>query len=207
MVLWVVGVSVLLVFAMILGLTRMAGNEGSLVEDENILVSGAKLFTENGVVKVTVVDFSDMQCPACKIAHELTKELRNTQGVKFVFRHFPLLGHKYSTISAKAVEAARQMGKGWEMMDMLFNLQDEWSVVSDKEIENRLVKYAASLGMDETVFSEKLKSLETEQSVGADRSLGNSLKLNGTPTLFINGEQVSPEFVMPKVRELLNKQI
>ena len=207
MVLWVVGVSVLLVFAMILGLTRMAGNEGSSVVNEKILISEAKLSTESGVVKVTVVDFSDMQCPACKIAHEMTTDLRNTQGVRFIFRHFPLSGHKYSTISAKAVEAARQMGKGWEMMDVLFDLQDEWSVVSDKEIESRLVKYATSLGMDETIFNEKLKSLETEKSVGIDKSLGNNLKLNGTPTLFINGEQVSPEFVMPKVKELLSKQI
>jgi protein-disulfide isomerase len=185
----------------IFGLSKMAGSGNSLSVDQGLLLGGAKLIRENGETKVTVVNFSDMECPACKRAHELLTSLNNLTGVKMVFRYFPLGIHKYGLISAKAVEAARVMGKGWEMVDLLFAKQDEW--VSETKIEDKLTEYAKSLGLDETTFRSKLTSTEVAAAVEEDVALGDSLKLPGTPTVYVNGEQVAVDFVVAKVNELL----
>src|SRR3989339_1147501 len=137
-VLAIVGGSVLIVLLMIIGLSKMAvGGETETNVDEAILLDGAKLVTpqatqaggqatQSGEVKVTVVNFSCMQCPACKSAHSYLNVLENMPGVRYVIRHFPLSSHAYSVHGAKAVEAARQLGKGWEMLNLLFEKQGEW---------------------------------------------------------------------------------
>ena len=193
--------SVVLVMIVIFGLSKMAGNSNTLTVDQNQLLDGAKLVKENGETKVTVVVFSDMECPACKRADDLMNGLDTTMGVKMIFRHFPLSIHKHSQISARAVETARVMGKGWEMIDLLFNKQEEWSAVSG--IEDKLVEYAKILELDDKIFMEKLDSTEVISVVQQDQILGNSLRLSGTPTIYVNGEQIAPDFVMAKVTELL----
>jgi protein-disulfide isomerase len=193
--------SAVLIMVVIFGLSKMAGTGTTLTVDQNQLLNGAKLIKENGETKVTVVNFSDMQCPACKRAHELLASLNATTGVKMVFRYFPLGIHKYGSISAKAVEAARVMGKGWEMVDVLFAKQEEWSVVPN--IEDKLVEYAKGLGLDEKLYREKLNSTEVATAVQQDITLGDNLRLSGTPTIYVNGEQVASDFVVAKVNELL----
>ena len=185
----------------IFGLSKMAGNSNSLIVDQNQLLDGAKLVKENGETKVTVVTFSDMECPACKRADTLMTSLESTPGVKTVIRHYPLSIHKHSSITARAVETAREMGKGFEMIDLLFEKQEEWSALV--KIEDKLVEYAKSLDLDEKIFMEKLNSAEVIAVVQTDTNLGNILRLSGTPTVYINGEQVAPDFAVAKVTELL----
>lgn len=198
----ILGSTVLLLFA-IWGLSKMAQPGGDLKVDEKILLEGARFVKENGETKVTVVKFSDIECPACKSAEIGTKELFNMPGVKIVMRHFPLPAniHKYALISAKVVETGRLMGKGWEIMDLMFEKQEEWSGSSNPD--SLFVGYAKSLGLDEAVFSEKLKSREVADFVSLDSRLADSLRLSGTPTFFVNGEQVGAPFVVDKVKQLL----
>jgi protein-disulfide isomerase len=195
--------SVVLVMVVIIGLSRMANGESALKIDESLLMENAKLVKENGEVKVTVVNFSDVECPACRQAHELTLSLAETAGVRYVFRHYPLSMHKHSFITASAVESARLMGKGFEMLSLLFEKQGEWSAKTG--IEDRLAEYAISLGLDETEFVEKLKSSEVTRVVQQDIALGDSLKLLGTPTVYVNGEPVAANFVVTKVNQLLKE--
>jgi len=195
--------SAVLIMVIIFGLSKMAGSGTVPAIDENVLLNGAKLLKENGETKVTVVNFSDMECPACKRAHELISGLSNTAGVKMVFRHYPLSGHKYSLITASAVEAAREMGKGWEMIDMLFDKQNEWS--TESKIEDKLVEYARGMGLDEKIFRDKLNSTETVAAVQVDMKVGDGLRLLGTPTIYVNGEQVAVDFVTDKVNQLLKQ--
>jgi protein-disulfide isomerase len=201
LVLKVVLGSVFLVMVMIFGLSKMGSGSTVLTVDGNILIDGATLTKDNGETKVTVVNFSDMECPACKKAHELLGGLSTTAGVKIVFRHFPLGIHKNAPLAARAVETARVMGKGWEMIDLLFAKQEEWSV--DANIEIRLVSYAKTLGLDDKVFLEKLNSPEVAAAVQLDVNLGDRLRLSGTPTIYVNGEQIAADFVVAKVTELL----
>ena len=192
--------SAVLLLIIIFGLSKMA-DKSILAVDQNNLLNKAKLIKENGPTKVTVVNFSDFQCPVCKKAHELLADMKNLEGVKLVYRYFPLSIHKYGSISARAVEAANQMGKGWEMVDLIFSKQDEWSV--DSKIEDKLVEYAVSIGLDENKFREKLNSAEVNEAIQEDINVGDGLKLSGTPTIYVNGEQVAYDFVMAKVNELL----
>lgn len=197
--------SALLLGVAIWGLSKMASPESAQKVDEKILLEGARFVKENGETKVTVVNFSDMQCPSCKAADLQTRELFNMPGVKIVTRLFPLPPslHRYALISAKAVETARMMGKGWEMMTILYDKQEEWSAV-DKP-EKSFAEYAKSLGLDTKIFLEKLSSKEVNDNVQVDANLAASLQLPGTPTYFIDGEQVGAPFVMDKVKEILAK--
>ena len=121
LVLGVVIGSALLVALMIFGLSKMSsGTSGGTMADQKQLLDGALLVKGSTESAVTVVNFSDVQCPACKSADSKLSELRNMAGVKMVFRHFPLQVHKNSVPGAKAVEASRQLSKGWEMIDLLF---------------------------------------------------------------------------------------
>lgn len=198
--------SALLMFAVIWGLTKVGGQTSGLKVDEAVLLSGARWIKENGDPKVTVVKFSDIQCPVCKVAEAETKEINEMQGVRVVVRHYPLPAslHKYALISAKAAEAGRVLGKGWEMMALLFEKQEEWSV-SNKP-EELFAQYAKSLGLDEKQFTETMNSSEVANFVQTDADVAASLRLTGTPTIFVNGEQVGSPFVVDKVKQLLSNQ-
>lgn len=195
------------VLAAIFGLTKMSsGTTTATSVDMQQLLEGARFVRENGDTKVTVVSFSDIQCPSCKAAKETLKDLETMPGVRTVMRQFPLPPnvHKYALISAKAVEAGRVMGKGWEMMDLMFDKQGEWSDI--KNPEKKFVEYAKSLGLEEKKFEETMNSKEVAEMVQIDANLAARLQLSGTPTIFVNGEQVGVPFVMDKVKEILNKK-
>lgn len=203
----VVGVvvgSALIVLLMIFGLSKMsAGNSEVTKVDQKDLLQGALLVKENGQAKATVVVFSDVQCPACKVADDRLRKLRDMNGVTYVYRHFPLSIHSNSVIGASAVEAARQLGKGWEMVDLLFDKQNEWSGESDPL--NKFIGYAKSLNLNETAFVKAIKSSDTQATVSADLALGDKLKLTGTPSIFVNGELTATDFVVDKVNQILKQ--
>ncbi len=197
---------VAVVVAAIFGLSKMGtGATPASSVDPVMLVDGARFVKETGEPKVTVVSFSDIQCPACRAAKQSLKGLESMDGVRYIIRHFPLPPniHKYALISAKAVEAGRVMGKGWEMMEIMFEKQPEWSDASKPE--TKFIEYAKSLGLDEKVFEETMNSKEVAELVSVDTVLASKLQLSGTPTIFVNGEQVGSPFVMDKVKEYLAK--
>lgn len=202
-ILLVFGGSVLLVVLMAVGMSKVSGGgAGTIKVSVDELVSGARWIVVAGEPKVTVVEFSDIQCPACKATEPISVELRKTPGVKFVYRHFPLITvHKNAWKGARALEAARLLDKGWEMMALMFEKQTEWSDLGNPE--DTFAKYAVSLGLDEKAFNDKQKGDETDKLVGEDSSLGNRIQLSGTPTFFVNGEQVGSAYVLDKINSLL----
>lgn len=197
--------SLLLVAALAFGFSKMTKNQDQVTANVD-LTAGARFVKENGEPKVTVVEFSDMQCPACKSAEPIAKELRGTEGVKFVYRHFPLITiHQNAWKGARAVEAANIMGKGWEMMELMFDKQEEWSGVSGDSLTNLYKGYAKQIGLDENKFVETFNSDITDKNVQADANLGNQLKLGGTPTFYVNGQLVASGLVISQVKQLLGK--
>lgn len=139
--------------------------------------------------KVTIVEFADFQCPACAAAHPATKEIIKEYNGKiyFVFKHFPLLQHKNAMIAANTAEAAGAQGKFWEMQDLLYEHQTDWA-----ENDNPLpifTQYAKSLKLDEEKFTKAVTQKAYEKLILVDRSEGNTLGVNSTPTFFINGEK------------------
>lgn len=145
--------------------------------------------TGNG--KVTLIEYSDFQCPACAYFSGQTKQLVADFGdkINFVYRYFPLESiHKYAMLSSQAAEAAGLQGKFWEMGDMLFTNQTKWEASDDAQ--SIFVSYAAALKLDVKKFTEDLNSASVIARVKKDESDATNIGLQGTPTFFIDGKQI-----------------
>ena len=130
---------------------------------------------------VTIVEFSDFQCPYCAQASETVKRIREAYGdkVRFVFRQFPLSFHEYARTAAQASLAAHAQGKFWPYHDRLFEHQ---GALDRKSLET----YAQELGLDLSAFKRGLDDKSFEHQIEADIALGRGAKVDGTPTMFIN---------------------
>lgn len=147
-----------------------------------------------GSGSVTVVEFSDFQCPACASVHlPLKQVLTKFEGkVTFVYRHFPLTSiHKNAVAAAQAAEAAHNQGKFWEYGDLLFAKQNEWGGLSDPT--ETLISYAKELGLSIDTFTSDMKSDAVKERVNTDMIYASRHALSGTPTFFVNG--VKTDFV------------
>ncbi len=136
--------------------------------------------------KVQLEVFSDFQCPACKAAEPLVKEVMQTFGDKigYSFKHYPLVVvHTQAFRAALAAECANDQGKFWEYHDVLFSKQPEFS-------ETQLIGYAKELGLKEQDFSNCLQAKSKAEVVREDMKQGDERKVDSTPTFFINGEKV-----------------
>lgn len=158
--------------------------------------------------KVQVVEFSDFQCPACKAAAPLAKQILNeypTQ-VEFVYRHFPLTQiHANAMLAAQASEAAATFDKFWEMHDKLFETQTEWENLSNGDARAKFISYAEELGLNKEEFTSKLDDDTLKQNVQTDINRGNSLKVSATPTFYVNGIKVTAPEILSTVEQELNK--
>lgn len=138
---------------------------------------------------VTVIIFSDFECPYCgEFALEtmpLVKErLVETGQVRVAFRHFPLTTHPYADRAAQAAACADDQGRFWEYHDLLYANQDALQI-------GDLQAYAVELGLTATVFDACLLGEERANVVAQDRALGLQVGVTGTPTFFFNGRKVA----------------
>jgi protein-disulfide isomerase len=142
--------------------------------------------------KLTLEEFSDFQCPACG---GLAPGLRNVikdygDNVRLVFRNFPLAMHRYAFQAARAAEAAGLQGKFWEMHDMLYDNQKEWSDSMEPRVQ--FDSYATRLGLDVQKFKADMERPDITERVKADYARGMSLGVKGTPTIYLNGRELLP---------------
>jgi protein-disulfide isomerase len=136
-------------------------------------------FIGDANASVTIVEFTDFQCPSCAQQHPILERLVNEFGnrVRLVVRDFPLSQH------ADAPKA-REQGKYWEYVAVLFRNQSALEV-------NKLKQYATELGLDRARFDAALDSSKFAEKVERDVLDGEKLGVNGTPTFYINGKRVS----------------
>jgi protein-disulfide isomerase len=134
------------------------------------------------MAKITIVEFSDFECPYCGRAHPaLSALLSEFDGqVNLVFKNFPLEGHKHSMPAARAAVAAQLQGKFWPLADALFEHQRELSAEKIREL-------AQAAGLDMARFDADVASAAVQQRVDNDKKEGASLGIQGTPSLFVNG--------------------
>lgn len=158
----------------------------TLLETNLTLTQGA---TESA--KVVVVEFSDFQCPACRAAAPVMAQLAQEFGsqTKFAFRYFPLEQiHANARSAAIAAQAAARQNAFWPYHDLLFSKQDEWSVITDKEaLRKQFVSYAGSLKLNQDQFATDMANPQLEQLINSDQAMATQLKVNSTPTFFVNG--------------------
>jgi protein-disulfide isomerase len=134
---------------------------------------------------VTIVEFTDFQCPACAAMHPVLEEILKSYGnkVRFVVRDFPLNQHEFARKAAEAADAANAQGKFFEYTDILFKNQKALDVPS-------LKKYATELGLDRARFDAALDRGVYAAEVKKDIEDGEMYGVGSTPTIFINGVQL-----------------
>ncbi|WP_375744115.1 thioredoxin domain-containing protein [Corallococcus interemptor] len=152
--------------------------------------------------KVTIVEWSDFECPFCSRAVPTLNKIKETYGkdVRVVFRHQPLPMHSHAKLAAQASMAAHEQGKFWEMHDKLFANQR----ALDRE---SLEKYAQELGLNMNKFKADLESGKISAKVDADSSAGNAVGANGTPAFFINGRFLSGAQPFEAFKPLIDQEI
>ncbi len=156
--------------------------------------------------KVTLVEYSDFECPACGYYYGMVKQLEKDfpGDLEVVYRNFPLPQHKYGKLAAQAAEAAGKQGKFWEMHDMLFEKQNEWSVSNDA-LQNFAV-YAQSLNLNIDKFKADMNSSEISDKIQASIDDGNKQGLQGTPTFFLDGKQITNPASYNDFKALVEKE-
>lgn len=148
--------------------------------------------------KHILVEYSDLQCPACKTYHDFIKQEIEASGsgkpevvknITFVYRHFPLTQiHKNAQDAAYAAEAAGKQGKFFEMSDAMFNTQTEWAEKS--QVRDYFVELAKKLKLDTEQFKKDMDSKEVKDKVQNDVTSGGQANVNATPTFYLDGKKV-----------------
>jgi protein-disulfide isomerase len=156
----------------------------------------------NAKAAVTIITFSDFQCPFCARAEPTLAEVARAYGdkVRFVWKHQPLAMHPQAMSAALAAEAAREQGKFWEMHDRLFQNQASLS----SETYDRL---AGELGLDLGRFHQSMSDPRAQTRIQEDQSLGWKVGAGGTPTFFINGEQVVGAVPFEQLKAAIDRQL
>jgi len=131
---------------------------------------------------VTVIEYSDFQCPFCGRVKPTLDQVQQTYGedVRIVFKHLPLRIHPQAPMAHAAAEAAKNQGKFWEMHDLIFSNQSALNV-------DQYVRYAESLNMDVEQFKSDMNSPDVQRRVNADAAQAAELGVTGTPGFFVNG--------------------
>ncbi|MFH1182675.1 MAG: thioredoxin domain-containing protein [Candidatus Moraniibacteriota bacterium] len=164
----------------------------------------------NPDAKVSIIEFSDFQCPYCKLFYDaldqLAKDPAYKDKLKVSFKNLPLSFHAKSNDAAMASECAGEQGKFWEMYGALFTKQADWQNATNND---KFKSYAAGLKLDTAKFNQCLDTNKLQGDIDADKELAKNFGISGTPAIFINDQFVSGaikiEDLKARVDELLAK--
>ncbi len=162
-------------------------SEGNL-----LMVSETDWVKGKSDASATLIEYTDFQCPACGAYYPIVKQVSEELGdkMKLVIRHYPLIQiHKNALSGARAAEAAGRQGKFWEMYDLLFMNQKEWSEAADP-VKSILPSYAGKIGLDVEKFKADMADASLDDKINHDRETGNDLEISGTPSFFLNGKKM-----------------
>jgi protein-disulfide isomerase len=162
-------------------------------------------FLGSSEAPVTIVVFSDFQCPYCQsFAQEsfplIKKEYLETGKAKFVFRDFPLAFHEYAQKAAEAAECAQEQGKFWEYHDKIFENQRALEIANLKQ-------HAQDLGLNQAAFENCLDSGQMAQEVKKDFEEGSRYGVEGTPAFFVNGTPLVGAQPFPVFQKVIEQEL
>jgi protein-disulfide isomerase len=151
---------------------------------------------------LTLVEFSDFQCPYCYLAAgKLDAVLKAYPGkIKLIFKQFPLDTHSQAALAAAAALAAHRQGKFWPMHDALFAHRRELSPPS-------VLALARDAGLDMNRFEADLNSAETRKVIAKDLDDGDRAGVEGTPSIFINGRKYNGGLDLPTIRPIIDSEL
>jgi protein-disulfide isomerase len=194
---WVAVISIIIIIVGSVMYSKSAAPSGNIDPNNSALRGSMDNVRKASDEKVVMVEFGDFECPACKVAYPYVNQLLSQPEYKdtvtFQWRTFPLHGH--SVLASRAAfivkELSNDPNKFFEMGDLLFEKQDEWSTESGVTNQADLFAgYAKSLGVDEVKFKELLAGNKYEDVVEKDRSDAVTIGTAVTPTFYIDGKEV-----------------
>ena len=140
--------------------------------------------------KVVLIEYGDFQCPGCATFHRNFEPLMDEyeDKIAFVFRNFPITTiHPNARAAAAVAEAAGLQDKYWEMWNLLYSKQNDWSSASIDERDKKFEGYAQELTLNLEKFNEDIASDKVNKKINYDQALGKANGVTGTPTLFLGG--------------------
>jgi len=174
-----------------------------LLVPPRIAVTGNGPSRGPGNAAVTIVEFSDFQCPYCyKAVDQLNQILKAypTQ-VKLVFKQFPLVdSHPEAAISAAAALAAQQQGKFWQLHDLMFANHGNLS-------RRAILSWAGSLGLDMRRFTADLDSNAIKLALQRDMEDGNKAGVDATPTIYIDGQKYNGALALDAIKPVIDAEL
>ncbi len=183
--------------------SAQAADTTSAPGDSSIIPVGAS-YAQGGpaTAPITIVEFSEFQCPFCKRVMPTMKEIKKKYGkkVRVVFKHNPLPFHKDAPYASKSALAAGEQGKFWEMHDKLFENQKK---LKKADIEG----YAKALGLDMAKFNKDVASKKIADQIAADQKLAKKVGARGTPNFLINGKQLSGAQPLNRFTAVIDEQL
>ncbi len=187
-------IAAILSLGLLVGLFAVAGNKPKATVDfdgnpfevqDDDWIRGSKS------AKVTLIEYADFQCPACRsytpILSQLEKKYENN--LRVIFRHFPLITiHPNSMAAHRAAQAAGLQGKFWQMHDILYQRQDQWA--SLRNPVPTFESYARELSLDIDKYNTDYKSQAVFDAISKGQKSGNKLGVSATPTFILDGKLI-----------------
>jgi protein-disulfide isomerase len=158
--------------------------------------------------QLTLAEFGDYECPSCGAWHPLIKEIlsRYPAKLRLDFHHYPLVSiHPNAMAGAIAAEAAGEQGKFWEMHDQLFQTQRDWGEKQDPKPVFLVLAYR--IGLDVNRFNQSMSSPALQSKILQDVSNAQDLRIDGTPTFYLNGEQIHPKASIEELVQLIESRL
>lgn len=151
---------------------------------------------------ITIVEFSDFQCPYCALAVPQIKAILKTypSQVKLVFKEFPLEEHSQAQLAASAALAAQKQGKFWAMHDAMYANRNNLS-------RQNILALAKQTGLDMKRFESDMNSTEVRETIVRDLQDGDRAGVQGTPTIFINGQRYNGEIAFDTLKPILDAKL
>lgn len=189
------------------------GNAGPVIEKSDVLN-----LTKDDVVlgelnaPVTVIEYSDFQCPYCgRFFSDTEQQLREayikTGKVRFVYRQFAFLGDE-SKAAAQAVECAKDQGKFWEMHDSVFGAEIKDGQERNGNLNRDLfMSLAGKIGLNAAQYGACLDNKKYAAKVDHDYASAQTVGVQATPTLFVNGEKIEGALPFPQFKLVVEKYL
>jgi protein-disulfide isomerase len=176
--------------------------EPKLLDDPVLIPTLGSPFMGPADARITLVEFSDFQCPYCSKAvaqiNAILKAYPND--VKLIFKQYPLDNHPAAAICAAAALAAHNQGKFWQLHDLMFANRSKLG-------RPAILAWAAQIGLDMKRFTQDLDSDPIKKAVLRDSADGDKAGVEGTPTIFINGQRYNGEYDLDTIRPILDGEL
>lgn len=199
---------VIVVVGILFGIFSFSNKSENKQSSSNSSANGSSHIVGNTKSKVTLIEYGDFQCPACKSYYPIVKQIKEeySDRIAFQFKHFPLVQiHPNAFVSARAAEAAGKQGKFFEMHDVLYENQDSWAQSTSPN--SIFESYAQQLGLNLDQFKKDMVSEEIATIINADVKSAQAIGGNSTPTFAINNKKIENPKTLDEFKKVIDEAL